>query len=165
MRARNPALVDSALQVFSRTISAVGSHHHSLYELLTSLIYMPADDQMADTGTWLDKLTRRLLVRSGYTFSFSLWPPSFATTGSAAKLMTYNVLPSSVAVPTLQASYKPNTLLSILNTPYSLHSQRTQHRGQRHLLLFASLIDRTQWTPRFQDTRKGSFELYPDELV
>ena len=123
---------------------------------------MPENDQMAHTGTCLDKLTGKLLVTSRHTYSFSLWPPSWAV-GSTAKLMTYNVLPNGLSVPTLQISYKPNTLLSILNTPYSLHSQRMEHSEKRHILLFASLIDKTQWAPQFQDTR--GFELYPDKLA
>ncbi len=162
IQASNPVLVDSALQVSSRENSAVGSHPHSLYELLTSLIYMPEDDRMDHTGTWLDKFKGKLLVTSRRTCSISLWPPLWSVE-SAAKLMTYNVVPSNLASPVYQVQYKPNALLAILNTPHSLHSQRTGHSEKRHILLFASLIERSQWAPRFRNTR--GFALYPDELA
>jgi hypothetical protein len=164
-RSAEVKFTDSALQVFQRNISSVGAHHHSLYELVTNLIYMPRDASMKETGTQIDRLNGYIDVKFGRVFGLSKTKPYFFH-DRASRLMTYDIVPRFMEKGEATAQYLPNTLLTILNSPRALHSQRVAHEGKpRNLLLFASLIERDQWTTKYRDTRGGGFELYADQLV
>lgn len=154
---RTPAIEDSALQVFARKDSRVPPHHHALYEATSCLIYLAENGGDTEAGT----------VLNSYPVRF--WPirDRVIVTGRGIRqhhkslFFQYNTVPQDRVGIAKTVAYTPNTLVAMLNTPWSMHSMTEQHDFTRRLLLFGTLYERAAFRPLYQNV--PGFILYAED--